>query len=387
MLPVTGGSSSERADASEREQISVPAALVKKVGAGSAAATTSLNALATGRGGMSPATILALQRRIGNRNTMAVIRRDLDGAAKAEPAPAPKPDPKPGAKKGWGALKGAVDESTAFNKPGRKQSGPMVMDDEIAAELGPERAEKFKKLMGDREARQKKTTTAGGAYLASQVGLKDKIGSSDAYVTPDEREGHLGEFLEGAHAFVSNEAYLKIQGLHVEEKNFNTWGNGSNFVAPLVAADKLVAEAAEDGGRGLFLLEERLGIPKMSWVNQCKSSEYGIWRFKILKPEVLNLRIPSGGESGAYGTWVDKGEAHRGEWRPGGKTLGGAKEAVIDQVGAGDFGAKGDEAGEATRNKLAELQKDGVIQIVLDASMAENTRRVLAEMGKPEPHV
>ena len=289
----------------------------------------------------------------------------------------------PGAAKGWGALRGLVGESRAFNKP-RKQSGPLVMDEQIEATLGPERAAKFRQLMEAREARQKKTTSAGGAFIASQVNSKEKIGSAAAYTTPEEREGHLREFLLGAHAFVSNDAYLKIRGEHLTESNFNAWGAGSNFVAPLSDANVLVAEAAAEGGRGLFHLEERLGIPRMSWVNQCKSADYGIWRFKILKPEALNLRIPSGGEYGAYGSWVDRGgAAHRGEWRPGGKTLGGAKEAVIDQIGVGKFGDKGEAAGEATRNKLAELVKDGILTVELDTSMSANTRRVLGEMGQP----
>ena len=119
-------------------------------------------------------------------------------------------------------------------------------------------------------------------------------------------------------------------------------------------------------------------------MNQCKSADYGIWRFKILKPQALNIRIPSGAEYGAYGSWVDKGgAAHRGEWRPSGRTMGGAKEAVIDQIGAGKYGESGEKAGEATRNKLAELEKDGVLQIELDKSMSANTKRVLQEMAQP----
>lgn len=93
-------------------------------------------------------------------------------------------------------------------------------------------------------------------------------------------------------------------------------------------------------------------------------------------------RIPSGSEYGAYGSWVDRGgSAHRGEWRPGGRTLGGAKEAVIDQLGTGRYGDSGGKAGEATPNKLAELQRDGILQIDLDSSMAPNTKRVVAETG------
>jgi hypothetical protein len=289
-----------------------------------------------------------------------------------------------GPARGKRALKLLVNQSKQFNREGRKQTGPYALDAEAEALLGPERAEKFRALAAARAAREKKTRTAGGAFIASQVNSKEKIGATAAYTTPEQRDGHLGEFMKGAHAFVSNDAYLKITGRHLTEANFNAWGSDSNFVAPLAEADALVKLAAGPDGRGLFQLEQELGIPPSSWVNQCKSSDYAIWRFKILKPQVLNIRIPAGSEYGAYGSWVDKeGNAHRGEWRPNGQTLGGAREAVIDKVGAGKYGASGEEAGLETRNQLAKLQADGVLEIVLDTSMSENTKKVLAAKATP----
>ncbi len=50
-----------------------------------------------------------------------------------------------------------------------------------------------------------------------------------------------------------------------------------------------------------------------------------------------------------------------------------AKEAVIDQVGAGKFGESGEDAGLATRNRLAELEKDGILKIELDKSTSALT--------------
>lgn len=341
-------------------------------------------AAAAAHGHLTPAGVLALQRQVGNRATAAVVQREPEEELSPEEQAkvAKQAKLKAAAGRGWGAARGIVEESRAFNKP-RKQNVPLVSDVRVKAVLGPERAAKFRELQERREARERLTTSAGGAYIASQVNSKEKIGSASAYTTPEEREGHLGDFMKGAHAFVSNEAYLKIRGEHLTEKNFNAWGSASNFVAPLSDADELIEEAAADGGRGLFHLEEALGIPKMSWVNQCRSSDYGIWRLKILKPEALNLRIPSGGEYGAYGSWVDKGgEAHRGEWRPGGRTLGGAKEAVIDQVGSGKFGESGEQAGLATRTRLEELERDGILSVELDTSMAENTKHVLEEMSR-----
>ena len=65
------------------------------------------------------------------------------------------------------------------------------------------------------------------------------------------------------------------------------------------------------------------------------------------------------------------------------EALGSAKEAVIDQVGVGRYGESGDNAGLATRNKLAELEKDGILKIELDKSMSANTKGVLQETGQP----
>jgi hypothetical protein len=381
---VTSRASADKAEESARARTVPPARADLEAAAVHVASTgTASHEPSFGTGRATPAAVMALQRLVGNRGTGLAIQRDLDQTAPVEEAadvatPA-KSDPASGARRGWGAMRGVVDESRAFNQPG-KQNATFKLNVKTAADLGPERAAKLRELIDKREERTKKTTTAGGAFLASQVNSKEKIGSAAAYTTPEQREGHLGEFFKGAHAFVSNDAYLKIRGEHATEANFNAMGAGSNFVAPLSDANHLVEEAAAPGGRGLFHLEEKLGIPKSSWVNQCKSANYGIWRFKILKPQALNLRIPSGSEYGAYGSWVDRGgAAHRGEWRPGGKTLGGAKEAVIDQIGSGTYGESGEKAGEATRNKLADLQRDGVLKIELDTSMAANTTRALAD--------
>ena len=204
------------------------------------------------------------------------------------------------------------------------------------------------------------------------------------YTTPEEREGHLGEFLPGAQAFVSNDAYLKIRGKHLTEANFNVWGAGSNFVAPLADADKLVEAASAEGGRGLFQLEEELGIPKLFWVDQCKSADYGIWRFKILKPEALNLRIPSGGEYGAYGSWVKEGVAHRGEWRPGGRTLGGGqggrdrpgRRRQVWRIGRGCWSGHAQPAGGAREGRDPQDRARQVHE-------RSNTKRALQQMGQP----
>jgi hypothetical protein len=132
------------------------------------------------------------------------------------------------------------------------------MDEQAEAALRPAGTAKFRKLMEARQARQKMTTTAGGAFIASQVDSKEKIGSAAAYTSAEERQGHLDNFLKGVHAFVSNDARLKIRGEHLTEANFNAWGAGSNFVAPLADAEKLMEAASAEGGRGLFELDRSM---------------------------------------------------------------------------------------------------------------------------------
>lgn len=344
-------------------------------------AASARDALVVGAtGNPDPAGVLALQRRIGNRATVALLSAAT--GVQRDP-PDEQPGPSAGAARGRAAIRGLVKESREFNKEPRKKSNPFKMDVRAAAMLGPERASKFRELTEAHNERQKLTTTAGGAYIASQMNQKAKIGSAAAYTTPEQSAAHLSDFADGAHAFVTNDAYLRIRGEHGSLLNFNAWGAGSNFVAPLADADQLVARAAAEGGEGLFALEQALGIPSGSWVAQSEKAGYAIWRFKVLKPQALHLRLPSGNESGAYATWTDQAGAHRGEWRPGGQTVGGAKEAVIDQVGAGRFGEKGDAAGLKTRTELAELEKAGIIKIELDSSMSANTKRVMAERAKP----
>ena len=204
-------------------------------------------AVAAGKGNVAPAGVLALQRRIGNRSTVALLQRDPeDEDLRSGGGHVPEGGV------GRRGLRVGCAPRPRRRIPRLQQTPeaewPAGDGPRYAATLGPEKAAKFGKLMEGRQARQKKTTTAGGAFIASQVNSKEKIGSAAAYTTPEEREGHLGEFLRGAHAFVSNDAYLKIRGEHLSEANFNAWGAGSNFVAPLSDADKLVEVASRPGG-------------------------------------------------------------------------------------------------------------------------------------------
>lgn len=334
---------------------------------GAAPAGTRAEALAAGRA-------IHLQRAIGNRALSALVGGtdaetvQREGSDETGPPTLRGPgsltdEQRTRAKKKWGSISGFVDEGRKYNA-----------GDELGATRGAVEA-----FRGSGRA-DPKTQTAAGAYYASQMGRKDMIGDVAQYKTIAQREGHLKQFLDGAHAFITNDAYLSIHGEH-SFRNFNAWGQDSNFVSTRAAADRMLADAAAPGGRGIFHLEHQLGVNKRDWVNACRSSTppYSIWRFLVLKPEALNIRIPSGNEGGAYQTgkvWKDgkqTDEVKRGEWRPGGSTLGGAAEAVIDPIKLTG------EAGEGIQARMAKLEADGILKRVLDGSLAANTLRVLAE--------
>jgi hypothetical protein len=254
--------------------------------------------------------------------------------------------------KGWSALKGHTDAISAQTAQYRPTLGHRI---DTGATQDAKGANTFK------------TTSAFGAQLASQTNNKDAIGSADSYMgakdaANSKQSKHLQQFLGGGHAFITLDVHKSIHDLQTEpgKYNFGGWGRDQNFISTLADAEALVAQAAGKDGRGLYELEEALGVPSGQWVKQCAPS-YAIWRYVVHKPDVLGLRMASGAESGAFESWVDKaGEHHKGQWAAGGKTEGGKAEAVIEKISLKDLEALGTD----------------VLEKIQDASMAENTRRV-----------
>ena len=333
---------------------------------------------ADGSNPLSTGAVLSLQRTVGNRATSSLLKRGAspagpdslivrrageEGATSQKDAAAPAVDAGPKAKARWGRIRGAVDESRTFNKGTR---GTAVMD-QMRAGVRAEKERQFGVAEGPEERPRSsgRTHTAGGAWLANQMGRKDMIGDVEEYIPFNERSKHLAQFLTGAHAFITPQIHKNIHNLNEDPKsNWGGWGADYNFVAPLARADALVEAASAPGARGIFDLEKALGVPKGQWVKQC-APDYVIYRYKVLDPQALNLRIPSGRERNAYGSWWKGDEFVKGEWNPGGQTSGGASEAVIDKL---------------SLDKLQSLGKD-VLDIVPDGSMAGNTRQALAEEG------
>ena len=165
-------------------------------------------------------------------------------------------------------------------------------------------------------AKGKTPLNVHGASMSRRMDRKDQIASPELLYSPDKIKNHLGKFADGAHAFITPEKNKNIKGDW-------GWGLDKNFVTPLREAEVLVNEA--QGEKGIFTLEEKLGIPHLkpwSWASEEKNPENIMWRYIIPNPQDYNLNMASGKEIGAY----------KEEWIAGGKTLGGGYEAVIDKI-------------------------------------------------------
>jgi hypothetical protein len=286
--------------------------------------------------------LIALQRVAGNRAVGRLVDARIQREGEEDerpPTPGPIAPPPSKAKGRWGGIKNLVAESGKFNEGTTpKASGSS-----------------------------KKTTSAGGAWLASQVNSKEKIGSVDEYMGSRDdpasaHSEHLKLFASGAHAFITPAIHRNIHNLPGAWANFGGWGKDANFVAPLDKANELVEQAAGPKGHGIWDLEEKLGIPKGSWVKAC-APDYNVFRYIIHDTKKFNLRIPSGSESGAYASEWWNGKYQRGQWEPKGKTEGGATEAVIDMISIDDM-------------KLLEKE---VFEIVNETSLAANTVKYLPD--------
>jgi hypothetical protein len=130
------------------------------------------------------------------------------------------------------------------------------------------------------------------------------------YLSPDYIANHLSEFKEGASYLVTKAALDKYGRDDVVGR-----GDGQ-FVMTKAQMDKVLTESGGD----ISIIEKELGIPENMW----KDKE--ISRIDVVDPESLNLRMPSGNESGANELWL-----------PGGKLPTGYSEAVVDAIPKGEY--------------------------------------------------
>jgi hypothetical protein len=149
-----------------------------------------------------------------------------------------------------------------------------------------------------------------------------------SYLDPTYIEQHLSLFDQGAVSFITPPGLEKFT-VGFNQSVFHGRQEGL-FVLPATWAKEMIAEARSDPAvtgqqQGtaewrhelLKVVEQKMGIPAGCWSSQSTK----LLAVFIENPRDLNLRLVNGREQGA-----------NVEWRPGGYTLGGVPEAMLDKV-------------------------------------------------------
>lgn len=128
---------------------------------------------------------------------------------------------------------------------------------------------------------------------------KGKRPEPSDYMSSEQISAHLALFDEGAVRFTSR------QGVY----EYGTLGPDGGFVMP----KKLFSQLIEQSDGNMRIIENKLGLEQGYLTNTDTAIYY------IPRNEIVNLRLPSGNETGANKNWI-----------PGGYTSGGIPEAVMD---------------------------------------------------------
>jgi hypothetical protein len=134
--------------------------------------------------------------------------------------------------------------------------------------------------------------------------LKGERPSPSLYLDNEYIIYHLNKFHEGASYLVPSE-FLDKYGRSIIGRI------DGQFVMTKNELDNLLLESKNN----ISFIEEKLGLPKDCWKNK------EIVRIDIKTPKKLNIRIPSGNETGVNEFWI-----------PGGKLNNGNFEAVLDAI-------------------------------------------------------
>ena len=129
------------------------------------------------------------------------------------------------------------------------------------------------------------------------------------YVNSEYLTKHFAEFDEGATVIQTEWAYTNYS----EANGFvGVPDDNTLFVMPTKYADKVI----KNSNGNIHYIEEKLGFPKGYF-------KYGggLVRIDIEDLSDLDLRLPSGNETGANSLWI-----------PGGETSGGVPEAILNTV-------------------------------------------------------
>ena len=130
-----------------------------------------------------------------------------------------------------------------------------------------------------------------------------------SYLSQEYIEAHLAQFDDGVSVIQTEWAYKRyseINGLLVYQ----------TIIVYLLCQRIIVMMVIERANRNISIIEKELGFPEGYF-----SDGGGLIRIDAPNTPELNIRIPSGNETGANIHWI-----------PGGKTSGGVPEAITNTI-------------------------------------------------------
>ena len=133
------------------------------------------------------------------------------------------------------------------------------------------------------------------------------------YLSQEFIDAHLSQFDDGVSVIQTEWAYSRYS----ETNGFvGVPDDNTLFVIPKKYCDDVIARANGD----ISIIERELGYPEEYF-----SDGGGLVRIDAANTSDLNLRIPSGNETGANQLWI-----------PGGETSGGVPEAITNTISLND---------------------------------------------------
>ena len=130
-----------------------------------------------------------------------------------------------------------------------------------------------------------------------------------SYLSQEYIDAHLAQFDDGVSVIQTEWAYSRYS----ETNGFvGVPDDNSLFVMPKNYCDDVIARA----NGNISIIEKELGFPDGYF-----SDGGGLIRIDAPNTPELNIRIPSGNETGANKLWI-----------PGGKTSGGVPEAITNTI-------------------------------------------------------
>ncbi len=233
-------------------------------------------------------------------------------------------------------LIGRNDEPAQFSSAGATTGTTLLVKMQMAFRLGaydygkPHSNSRFAAGLDPQQVYDQVTGMAMPQGLQTQwddyAALRAQRPDPETYLDPAYINEHLSQFDSGAVSFITREQFLRFT-VDGNQAEYHGRPEGlfvlpANWAASMIneqASDPAIASCADKKEKNFELLKKveiKMGIPAGLW-----SKPNSLLAIVIERPRDLNLRMVTGREGGA-----------NLEWRPGGYTIGGTPEAMVDRA-------------------------------------------------------